>query len=270
MCTGVIHVRHVRGDLRPYTQLMVVLLTAPADTSGYTLLIAEDASDVAAAQRLRHRVFADEFGATPDSAVPGHDVDYFDDFCDHLIIRDNATNDVVGTYRLLRPEQAAGAGRRYGDDEFDLSPLRALRGQLVEAGRSCVDPAHRSGAVVNLMWAGIARYLHLHGLRWLGGCASVSLADGGMTAAGVRTRVNARHLAPPAWRVTPHRPWAGPGECARQIPPPALLRGYLRLGAWVCGEPAHDPQFNVADFYVLFSMDRLDARYRRHFLGDAP
>ena len=121
------------------------------------------------------------------------------------------------------------------------------------------------------MWAGIARYLHLNNLRWLAGCASVPLADGGATAAGVWARVQAKHLAPPALRVKPRDNWLLRTELVGdpKVQPPALLKGYLRLGSWVCGEPAYDPAFDVADFYVLFSMDRLPPRYRRHFLGAA-
>ena len=144
---------------------------ASTGTSGYSLLLADDATQVAAAQRLRHQVFAGELGARLTGAVDGRDVDEFDDYCDHLIVRDDANGEVVGTYRMMPPKAAERAGRRYGDSEFDLSGLRPMRDQLVETGRSCVHPDHRSGAVVNLMWAGLARYLHLNNLRWLGGCA---------------------------------------------------------------------------------------------------
>ncbi|AVT30469.1 GNAT family N-acetyltransferase [Plantactinospora sp. BC1] len=267
---------------------MAVLLTAPAQTgtSGYTLLLAEGAAQVAAAQRLRHAVFVEEFGATLHSPVAGLDVDEFDPYCEHLVVREDESGAVVGTYRMLPPDRAARAGRRYAEGEFDLSPLAPLRDEVVEIGRSCVDPAHRNGAVINLMWAGIARYLHLRGLRWLAGCTSVPLDDAGATAAGVWSEVRRRHLSPPPMRVRPHRPWlaepAGAAALAAGQPPvptgapaaaggrvamPPLLRGYLRLGAWVCGEPAYDPEFDVADFYVLLSMDRMPDRYRRHFLG---
>jgi putative hemolysin len=250
---------------------MAVLMTAAASTgtSGYSLLIADDSSQVAAAQRLRHDVFAGELGAHLPNATGGLDIDEFDEHCDHLIVRDDATGAVVGTYRMLPPKAAERAGRRYGDDEFDLSGLRPLRDQLVETGRSCVHPDHRSGAVVNLMWAGIARYLHLNNLRWLAGCASVPLDDGGVTAAGVWARVQGKHLAPPSLRVVPRRNWLAETELVGdpRTPPPPLLKGYLRLGSWVCGPPAYDPDFNCADYYVLFSMDRMDPRYRRHFLG---
>ncbi|MEU4777783.1 GNAT family N-acyltransferase [Micromonospora sp. NPDC023633] len=248
---------------------------APLTTSGYTLLIADDPSEVAAAQRLRHEVFATELGAVLRPGAAGLDVDDFDPYCDHLIVRQESTAEVVGTYRLLPPGRT---DRRYAETEFHLAALDPLRDDLVEAGRSCVHPDHRSGAVINLMWAGIVRYLHLRGSRWLGGCASVPVADGGGAVARVWDEVSARHLAPPRLRVRPRRPWfaepgaatapaAVDGPAAGALPP--LLRGYLRLGAWVCGEPAYDPDFGVADFYVLFSLDRMNPRYLRHFLGGA-
>lgn len=235
-----------------------------ATTARYTLLVASAGTQVRAAQRLRHQVFAEELGATLHSSEPGLDVDALDDFCDHLVIRLEDTGEVVGTYRMLPPDRAARAGRLYSDGEFDLTGLAPLRPALVETGRSCVHPEHRSGAVINLMWAGIARYMLLSGHRWLAGCASVPQAD----AAGVWAHVRPKHLAPPAWRVNPHNPWPVDGAPGGRVAMPPLLRGYLRLGAWVCGPPAHDPDFGVADLFVLLSLDRVDPRYLRHFLGE--
>jgi putative hemolysin len=239
---------------------MAVLLTAP---TAYSVLLADGADEVAAAQRLRHSVFAAELGATLHSPVPGLDVDDLDDYCDHLIVRDDSTGEVVGTYRMLPPPAAARAGRRYGDGEFDMSALDPLRHHLVETGRSCVHPDHRTGAVINLIWAGIARYLHTRGYRWLGGCASVPLDAIGP----VWEQVRAKHMSPPAMRVRPRLPVPATSPSPSQVAMPPLLRGYLRLGAWVCGEPAYDPDFRVADLFVLLSMDRIHPRYRRHFLG---
>ncbi|MFC8716867.1 GNAT family N-acetyltransferase [Kitasatospora sp. NPDC057198] len=237
----------------------------------YQLAFARTAEEVRAAQRLRHRVFADEMGAVLDSPLPGLDADPFDEFCDHLLVREQPSGEVVGTYRLLRPEQARRAGRTYSDTEFDLARLGGLRDGMVEVGRSCIAEAHRgNGAVINLMWGGIARYMTATGNAWLAGCCSVPLADGGATAAGVWDAVSTKHLAPPQYRVAPLRPWSAEGVARTgRTPVPALLRGYLRLGAWVCGEPAYDPDFNVADLYVLLSLERTDPRYLRHFLAAA-
>ncbi|GHJ50103.1 hypothetical protein Cs7R123_74450 [Catellatospora sp. TT07R-123] len=220
-----------------------------------------------AAQRLRYRVFAEEMGAQLDPS--GLDQDEFDAYCDHLVVREDRTGEVVGTYRLLPPQRAIWLGRRYGDSEFDLTSLLVLRDQLVEAGRSCVHPDHRTGAVINLMWAGIAKYLDRMGFRWLSGCASVSLADGGAQASQVWDYVSRKHLAPPQLRVRPLLPWTPQAveKPATAAAAPSLLRGYLRLGAWVAGEPAYDPAFGVADFYVLLGVDRVDPRYMKHFLA---
>jgi putative hemolysin len=249
---------------------------APEDTGvRYTVALARDAADVQAAQRLRHDVFALEMGANLRSnPEPGLEADAFDAFCDHLLVRDCGTGQVVGTYRLLPPERARVAGRLYAESEFDLGPLAGLRDGLVEVGRSCVHPDHRDGAVIALIWAGIARYMIDGGHAWLGGCCSVPLADGGSLAAGTWERVQERHLAPEEYRVRPLLPWRyeGPQEAAK-LPAnglPPLLRGYLRLGAWVCSAPALDADFGVVDLYVLLSMDRVDPRYLRHFLSLVP
>lgn len=249
-----------------------LLLTTGAErvaSPRYSLLVARNDREVRAAQRLRHLVFAEEMGARLHSSVPGSDVDEFDEFCDHLVVRHDNTGEIVGTYRMLPPERAERAGRLYSDTEFDLTTLRPLRGALVETGRSCVHPDHRTGAVVGLVWAGIARYMHLSGHRWLAGCASVPLADGGLLAAGVWDTVQRKHFAPEAYRVHPRCAWDvdGAPRPDRAVVPP-LLRGYLRLGAWVCGRPALDTDFDVADFFVLLSMDRVDPRYLKFFLGE--
>ncbi|MFD5813650.1 GNAT family N-acetyltransferase [Streptomyces sp. NPDC127038] len=243
----------------------------PVAPTRYTVTLARDEADVRAAQRLRHDVFAGEMGALLTTPEPGLDIDPFDAYCDHLLVRDTESGQVVGTYRLLPPERAAVAGRLYSESEFDLGPLAPIRPGLVEVGRSCVHPDHRDGAVIGLIWAGIARYMVDGGHEWLAGCCSVPLADGGTLAAGTWDRVRDKHLAPEEFRVRPLLPWSPEGVArpARTELPP-LLRGYLRLGAWVCGEPAHDTDFGVADLYVLLSMRRVNPRYLRHFLSLVP
>lgn len=251
-----------------------LLATAPAsaqDSRGqYSVLVTRDPEEVRKAQRLRYDVFAGEMGATLPTTEPGVDIEPFDDFCDHIVVREETTGDIVGTYRMLSPSNAKRSGRLYSDTEFDLSNLDALREEMVEVGRSCVHPAHRNGAVMSLVWTGIAKYLLANGGRYLVGCSSVPVADGGAEAAGVWDIVSAKHYAPEDYRVTPLQPFEAdsaprPSRGGR-IPP--LLRGYLRLGAWVCGPPMLDAEFGVADFFILFSMDNVDHRYVRFFLGD--
>ncbi|MFJ5833366.1 GNAT family N-acyltransferase [Streptomyces sp. NPDC093089] len=238
----------------------------------YVVGLARHQEDVRAAQRLRHLIFAGEMGARLDGPEPGLDSDAFDAYCDHLLVREETTGEVVGTYRILPPERAAVAGRLYSESEFDLTRLAPIRHDLVEVGRSCVHPAHRNGAVIALIWAGLARYMTDTGHDWLAGCCSLPLADGGTLAAATWDTVKAKHLAPEEYWVTPHKLWSPDGiarpEGRTELPP--LLRGYLRLGAQVCGAPAHDPDFGVADLYVLLSLRRTNPRYLQHFLSLAP
>ncbi|MFP3992480.1 GNAT family N-acyltransferase [Streptomyces sp. E11-3] len=244
------------------------LSTVAAQSRTYAVSIADHPEQIRAAQRLRFQVFGEELGARLHTPVPGHDSDAFDDVADHLIVTETGSGEVVGTYRLLPPGRSE---RLYSDGEFELTSLASIRPHLVEAGRSCVHPDHRSGAVINLMWSALARYVLLSGHRYLAGCASVPLDDGGRAATSAWLLGNAKHAAPPELRVHPHRPWQ-PGApldgraSYAELPP--LLRGYLRLGAWMCGAPAHDREFGVADFYVLLPMDRVNDRYRRYFLGE--
>ncbi|NLU71894.1 GNAT family N-acetyltransferase [Streptomyces sp. HNM0575] len=247
---------------------MLAASSVATDTGAYAVSIAGSEDEVRAAQRLRHRIFAEEKGARLRSPLPGHDVDVYDEVADHLVVTSRADGEVVGTYRVVPP---ARTERPYSEGEFDLRALPPeVRTSMVEAGRACVHPDHRSGAVINAMWGGLARYMLLSGHRYLAGCASVPLADGGQSAADAWLLATSRHAAPPEFRVHPLDPWLPPGPLTARpsyAALPALLRGYLRIGAWMCGAPAHDRDFGVADFFVLLDMERLNERYRRYFLG---
>ncbi|MFZ2294666.1 MAG: GNAT family N-acetyltransferase, partial [Polaromonas sp.] len=114
--------------------------------------------EVRQAQRLRYQVFALEMGATLPKTLPGHDIDLFDDFCEHLLVRDAASQEVIGTYRVLTPTQAKRVGSTYSDTEFDLTRLRSLRERMVELGRSCVHAEHRHGGVILALWGALAEF----------------------------------------------------------------------------------------------------------------
>jgi putative hemolysin len=222
------------------------------------------------AQRLRFRVFAEEMGARL-SGPAGLDVDPFDAYCDHLLVRDLDTLQVVGTYRALPPHQAARLGRLYAESEFDISRLTHLRTKMVEVGRSCVHPDYRHGAVIMSLWGGLASYMLHNGYETMLGCASVAMADGGHYAANLYETLRATASTAPEYRAFPHTPLPVDElrTGARAVPPPPLVKGYLRLGAKICGAPAWDPDFNTADFLTLLRLSEINARYARHFLGDA-
>ena len=249
-----------RNTLHPAEQ------TRRAPRAKLHVALAATESEVLEAQKLRWRVFADELGARLPSRTPGVDRDIYDPYCEHLIVRDEASGRIVGTYRILPPEAARKVGGYYSESEFDLTRFAHLRPRIVEVGRSCIDPDYRTGATIALLWAGLARYMQQNGHEYLVGCASIGMADGGHNAAGIYHAL-ADHMAPPEYRVFPRCPLPLDrieASASPEVPP--LIKGYMRAGAWVCGEPAWDPDFNTADLLLLLPMSRVDSRYSRHFV----
>ena len=245
---------------------------APVERAALTVSWAKHADEIRQAQRLRFRVFADEMGARLNTTVPGHDVDLFDNYCEHLLVRDQVTREVVGTYRLLTPAQAVRVGSTYSDTEFDLTRLRSLRERMVELGRSCVHPDYRHGGVIMTLWGALAEFMVRNKLDTMIGCASIPMLHNGIVsgdvAASIWRQLKATHLAPIEHHVRPRLPL--PVERlngALEVEPPALIKGYLRLGAKVLGAPAWDPDFNTADLPMMMRIQDLPSRYRKHFLG---
>lgn len=226
---------------------------------------ARSPAEVAEAQRLRYQVFSRELGALLPGS-DGHDRDGFDACCEHLLVRDSDSGAVVGTYRILSPVMAREAGGFYAEREFDLSRLTRLLDRTVEVGRACVHPDYRHGGAITLLWSGLARYMQQHRYEYMLGCASINIADGGHHAASLYHRLHPDHLSPAEYRVFPHCPL--PLQALRrdlQVSCPALIKGYLRLGAYICGEPALDAHFNTADMLVMLPLSRMDKRYAAHF-----
>lgn len=222
--------------------------------------------EVLSAQKLRYQIFAEELGARLPTKISGVDQDIFDPFCEHLVVRNEDNGEVIGTYRILSPENAKSIGSYYSESEFDLTRLQHLRPHMVEIGRSCVHPDFRNGTTIAMLWSGLAKYMLQNGYEYLIGCASISMADGGHAAASVYSRLGA-HLSPIEYRVFPRCPLplaALNNDLPAEVPP--LIKGYLRAGAYICGEPAWDPDFNTADLPIMMPMSRISNRYSKHFL----
>ncbi len=230
--------------------------------------------DVRAAQRLRYQVFAVEMGArltVPVGSPARHDIDLFDPYCEHLLVRlqgGDGEGEVIGTYRVMTPEASKRVGGLYSETEFDLTRLRHLRSKMVELGRSCVHPEHRQGGVIMALWGALAEFMVRNELDTMIGCASISMRDGGHVAASLYEQLSKSHLAAIEYQVRARLPLPIE-ELDRQlqVDPPALIKGYLRCGAKILGAPAWDPDFNTADLPMLMRIGDLPARYRKHFLG---
>lgn len=227
--------------------------------------------DIREAQSLRYQVFGEEMGARLKGGHSGLDVDDFDPYCRHLLVRESDTGRAVGCTRILTDENAARIGRFYSEDEFDLQVVQALPGRMLEVGRTCIAPEYRQGAAIAVLWSGLAGFVSLHGYDYLFGCASLPLGERDMQAAAIMNRLRHQAMAAPEIRVTPRVPLqvTGVSEDVLDAPLPALVKAYVRLGAKACGEPCRDADFDVADVLMLLDMDQLRPAYSRHFLERA-
>ncbi|MEW6303323.1 MAG: GNAT family N-acyltransferase [Verrucomicrobiota bacterium] len=245
-------------------------ILARGDThKGYAVRLASCAEEVRAAQTLRFVVFNLELNEGLEASYATcRDEDPFDAICDHLIVEDLRTNDIVGTYRLQTGLRAAANRGYYSAQEFDLRPLEPLRSDLVELGRACVHSQHRNLVVLGLLWKGIAAYARERGCRYLMGCSSLTSQDPRVGAT-MYSDLARRHVVPVEQRVQPLARVACPmNELLEESPRvPKLLLAYLSIGAKICGPPAIDREFKTIDFLTLLDLATLPPETVRRYLN---
>jgi len=241
--------------------------------------LASSDADVDAAQALRYRVFYEEMKARPSAQnmALARDFDEFDGVCDHLLVVADDCRDlpggVVGTYRLLRRSVAESGSGFYTSDEYDISPLLALDGEILELGRSCVDAEHRTRPTMQLLWQTIAAYLFHHDIKLMFGCASLPGADPERLSFEL-SYLHHFHLGPRDMRpvALPERyvdmARVGKGEIdtrAALTALPPLVKGYIRLGGFVGDGAVVDEQFNTTDVCVVVKTDLVTGKYLKHY-----
>ncbi|MFA6280105.1 MAG: GNAT family N-acyltransferase [Bdellovibrionales bacterium] len=274
---------------------LLALLEKDLTVGSLQVRMAESPQEIIAAQKLRYQVFFEEMGARPSPEVEAQrrDFDAMDDYCEHLLVIDNALEaerKVVGTYRLIRREAAAKNGAFYSASEFDITPLLNYEGEILELGRSCIHKDYRTGIVMNILWKGLAAYMFRHNIKLMFGCASLHGTDPEDHKIALSYLYH-YHLAPPALRaralpdvyVEMNRlpkeafdPEAAldslefnnivkldPKAGLAALPP--LIKGYLRVGCAI-GDGAYiDQQFNTIDVCIIFRTELITDRYLRHY-----
>ena len=247
----------------------------------FTVRLAETEEDVAAAQRLRFRVFVEEMGASasPRDMADRRERDDYDPYFEHLLLIDNETTNpdvergVVGVYRLMRGDRAREGIGFYGQSEYDLTKLVNYPRETVELGRSCVDLEHRGGAGMHLLWTGLGEYVAQHDVSIMFGVASFHGSDPQPISQAL-SYLHYNHLAPEDLRVRAvderyvamdilPEDQVEKIEAMRQIP--TLIKAYIRLGGFV-GEGAYvDYDFNTVDVCLLMDTSRMVQRYRSFY-----
>jgi putative hemolysin len=242
--------------------------------------MAKGAEDRESACRLRFRVFNLELGeGLVNSYSTGIDTDYFDVFCEHLLVEHKYDGRVVGTYRMQSGTTAAMNLGYYSAQEFEFAPYEPLRRDILELGRASIDREHRTPEVLTLLWRGIAQYANEMGLRYLVGCSSLNSknpAEGWQmygeleryrVAPEFETVPTAAYDCPKEQRTSDTNPESGTQQSSLQTKVPKLLRTYLTIGARICAPPAWDREFGTIDFLTLLDLKMLSAAARNRFLA---
>mgnify|MGYP001298026651 CR=1 FL=1 len=243
--------------------------------------LAENSLEIDAAQALRYRVFFEEMQAKPsiEQKMSKRDIDEFDHYFDHILVVDHKKagkiyDKVVGTYRLNRGNYKDKKSFFYTSGEYDLSKLINLNGDILELGRSCVDEKYRNGKTMQLLWAFIAQYVTQYNIEIMFGCASFP---------GIHVEkhksalayLHKKYLAP-----INIRPVAVKSRYIKMkddhlindsnfkkflssIPP--LIKGYIRLGAFVGDGAVIDYDFNTIDVCIVLPTKKVASRYMDHF-----
>jgi putative hemolysin len=249
--------------------------------------LARKKSEIRRAQRLRYKVFYEEMSATPNALaiLSRRDEDAFDPLFDHLLVIDHGVSDggrrwgrskVVGTYRVMRQEIADIYDGFYTQGEYDLAPLIQAKSpdySFVELGRSCVLKPYRNKRTLELLWQGVWSYVREHGADVMIGCASFEGIDPSAHAEAL-SFLHHNALAPEEWRVRAHEhlridmnmmpPEAVSQRAALKALPP-LIKGYLRLGAYVGDGAVIDHQFGTTDVLIILPVEAIRSRYFVHF-----
>ena len=258
-------------------------------TGSIEVRLAQSAEEIKAAQALRYHVFYEEMGAKPSAEIEALKLDFdkYDEHCDHLLVLDHmrkGKSPVIGTYRLIRRAAAAKCGGFYSSSEYDISPLMAYPGEILELGRSCIDAEYRTGAVMQILWRGLTAYVFEHDVTLMFGCASLPGTDPKALAVPL-SYMHHFHLAPPALRakalpdryvdmaILPREAFDAnaafdgikldPRGGGNSLPP--LLKGYIRVGGFFGDGAVIDHEFNTTDVCIIVKTDLITRRYVKHY-----
>jgi len=250
------------SQLQTFTTNNVLL-----DQGKFSVSIANDIKSIDECLRLRYDVFANEMGANLHSLESGLDKDHFDDHCKHLMIVEKLTDRVVATTRLLSSTDIINTGGFYSETEFEMNNILDLHGSIMEVGRTCIHKDFRRGIVLSKLWQGIAMIISLEKIDFLIGCASIPFNSGDQYINILMHHIYTNHYSSIKHRVHPLVKLSQNNDySAGDVIIPALLKGYLRQGAVICGEPYWDAEFGVADVFVFLDCKKITSKYSKYFI----
>ena len=242
----------------------------------FEIKIAQTSDEIQAAQRLRFDVFHGENKVENQGGENyGLDYDNYDSISKHLIIIDKAKNFIVGTYRLLFSTDVNSIGFQ-SEKIYDINNIKKIDGALLELSRSCIHKEYRNAAVINLLWNGIAWQVKERNVKYIFGCPRLNSSEPSEVSEAF-SLLKQKYYSDEQYRVYPlpgqefkdldeGAPIINQRQTFRRLSP--LIKGYLHIGALVCGYPAIYSKFGTIVFFMLLPTEKMISPYKRHFLGN--
>ncbi len=182
-------------------------------------------------------------------------------------VRDTRTGQVVACSRLTGPLHLRRGGAYAAERHFELRALASLQSRLVELSALRVDPGYPRSVVFHLLGDRLARYLIYRRCDFMLFTVSVGIEDG--SGAALQRWVESLPPCPIEIGARPRLRLPSAIQAAASIAPPPDLEAILDLGAWVCSDPAFDPECRCAIVPALLTLARLRVPEARRFLRRA-
>ena len=235
-------------------------------------------------RQLRYEVFCleENASATEEQKNLGEEYDAYDTYADYMAVFHNG--EIVGTYRIIDKDAAEKMGGFYTEQEFNISKIKKVNGNIAEMSRACVKMEYReNGLVMRLLWAGLCEYVVKRKVVILFGVPSFVGTNPAQSAQALsylyynclspshlRATVLKENLdssinpAMTQMNILP-RAFVNEDEAKKQMTP--LIKGYLRLGATFGRGVFIDKGFGTYDVFVLVQTKNIDKTYQKHFAG---
>ncbi|MGB0454487.1 MAG: GNAT family N-acetyltransferase [Bacteriovoracaceae bacterium] len=241
----------------PYVEILI-------ETPNYILKTAKASRELIDVFDLRYRCFLEDKETGSNDAL---DIDEWDHICDHMVIQCRESQKIIGTYRMISSDRS---DKFYSQSEFQMDQFLNTEGKKLELGRACIDPAHRNGNVIDLLWRGIAKYIKKTETRFLFGCSSVHTLSTQL-GANLYSLMQSKSWVDESFSIVPTEEFRFDYQDAEDDLSkakdhiPALLRSYIMAGAKIYAPPALDKDFECIDFLTILDMENITRLYKKRY-----
>lgn len=204
----------------------------------------------------------------------GYDTNDYDEYAKHIIVKEVATGEIVGYYRMIESEHLPTGKTFVCEEEYQFDELKRSGDKICEFSRAVVKKEYRGGVVLLLLWKFILQYMLDNGVRYMIGDASFYGTDRDAYVNQISYLVNnyaidpalnvrSKDVLPPMQLV----PTDGFDERMMLNSLPPLIKAYITIGARISNETFTDTVFGSVDVFILVDLHHYNEAYVNRLLS---